>query len=58
MSALAKTFPPDPVRPQGVYTVPGSLRCTLVATERSEEKIVSLLEWLLSISRDRNQEAA
>ena len=58
MSAPAKTFPPDPVRPPDVYTVPGSLRCTLIPAEQSEEKIVSLLEWLLNISRDQKREAA
>jgi hypothetical protein len=58
MSAPTKTFPADPMRLPEVYTVPGSLRCTLIAAERSDEKISGLFEWLLSISRDQKREAA
>ena len=58
-SANAETFPPDPVRDPAMYTIPGSLRCTLVSVGRgSEEKCVGLIEWLLAISRDQKQEAA
>jgi hypothetical protein len=59
MSAPAKTFPADPVRDSAMYTIPGSLRCTLVPVEEeSEEKCASLIEWLLTISRDQKREAA